>query len=217
MEISELREGIVVGVLKGSQPYVETKYLISEFESEKVYLPVKLTESWLIKLGFEKFARDTYALWMTDLKFYIKLEDDLGDNYEYHLSVEDYNENEEEERTDNFMYLVRVEYVHHLQNIIHDLTYHEHEKEGLSPAISPKTIFKFFQLDAKEKAEELYTYYDDLLSRELQLNILVKDGEITGFVKDCARKVCNEMISKEGSLTETNYWYDVRKLIEENY
>lgn len=79
-------------------------------------------------------------------------------------------------------------------------------------------------MNAEKKAEELYAYYDDLLSRELQLNILVKDGEITEFVKDCARRVCNEVITQltelsgnEGIPAETNYWYDVRKLIEENY
>jgi hypothetical protein len=72
----------------------------------------------------------------------------------------------------------------------------------------------------KEKAEELYTYYDDLLSRELQLNTLVKASEITEFVKDCARKVCSEMIteleksSEGGRKIRMKFWYAVRKEIE---
>lgn len=69
----------------------------------------------------------------------------------------------------------------------------------------------------KEKAEELYTYYDDLLSRELQLNTLVKESEITEFVKDCARKVCSEMITeleKSGEDGRMKFWYAVRKEIE---
>ncbi len=74
--------------------------------------------------------------------------------------------------------------------------------------------------DIKEKAEELYTCYDDLLSRALQLNIAVKDGEITEFVKSCCRKVCNEMISefeKSGETGRMKFWYGVRKSIEDEY
>ncbi len=72
-------------------------------------------------------------------------------------------------------------------------------------------------MDYTEKAEELYTYYDDKLSRELQLNILVKQGEITEFVKDCCRKVCNEMITeleKCGEDGRVKFWFAVRKEVE---
>ena len=84
---------------------------------------------------------------------------------------------------------------------------------------------------AEVKAEELYTHYDNLLSKELQLNILVKQGEITEFVKDCCRKACNESIEMLEDLkiayknqkifipdglidSKIHFWFAVRKEIE---
>lgn len=78
-------------------------------------------------------------------------------------------------------------------------------------------------MTAEEKAEELYTFYDDLLALDLTLDANVTSNEITEFAKNCARKSVNEVlvfiddnreyISDAGS--NMAYWYEVRKRIEE--
>lgn len=75
--------------------------------------------------------------------------------------------------------------------------------------------------DVIAKAEQLYTYFNNSISRKLTLDIKsVGNRDIDDYVKDCVRKVCNEMIiehDKSGETGRTKFWYAVRKQIEDEY
>lgn len=101
--------------------------MIFEIESGELnYIPIKLTEEWLIKFGFKKEDKlpypqhsHYYSYWINDYKYsfsYAKFRDDWGFYHSYTDAI-----NEEDNNKFDFI-SCKIKYVHHIQNLFYSLT-----------------------------------------------------------------------------------------------
>ena len=74
----------------------------------------------------------------------------------------------------------------------------------------------------KEEAEQIYTFYDDLLATKMTIDINVTNDQIDEFVKSCGRFLCNTIIKHFDSIRPITdddtltikHWIAVREEIE---
>lgn len=120
MKANELRIGNwVTELLVNNNSFVDTpiqlhtvgEYVISAVNNNKVK-PIKLTEEWLIKFGFESngiaFLKNGYIIWIQENKYVFAL-------------YEAYSNNE---------LFTEIKYVHQIQNLYFALTGNELEING---------------------------------------------------------------------------------------
>ena len=123
MKASELRIGNVIlfsnGIQESKDVIVGRRFFSSasiekednDFEVTSYYQGIKITQEWLLKLGFERKYHNEKPVWITQHYMFL--------DFSFHL---DYKENGFVAFNAFNCFLKQVKYVHELQNLYFSLT-----------------------------------------------------------------------------------------------